>query len=164
MSIGIGVRNAAMLLLLVAAGVAHADESLWCQVETGDLPGVKAAAKPAKLTEFVWNTAHGGMEPTGPIKTYIGTIEAGEGPHYTTAITLNGKPVALPSGTTGLIWSGKVYDFSGTVALAYQVERADDSSASPSDVVVVIEKDGLVSQSAVLPGTEPPPADHCFLD
>lgn len=149
-----------MLGLLLVTSVAHAGESLWCQLEAETLVGV---GKATEVTDFVWSAAQDEESVTGPIKTSLGAFDAGEGPSHTTSITLAGKPLALPAKATGIIAFGKVYDFGGTIAVAYLVERKDDASASPSEAVVVISKGGTVSKVAVLPGTQPPPAGHCSL-
>lgn len=148
------------IVLLATAGSAHAGQSLWCQLEAGTLVGT---GKAAKVTDFVWSAAQDEEGVTGPIKTSLGVFDAGEGSSGSTALTLGGKAVALAPKATGIIGFGKVYDFGSSVAVAYVVERPSDSSATPSEAVVVIGKGGTVSKVAVLAGTQPRPAGHCDL-
>lgn len=147
--------------LMICAFGAQAAERLSCRVSSGHLPGAK---HPAKIAEFAWNSAHGAGGSAGVIKTSIGGLGRGEGARHTTAITLNGKAVRMPPEAAGIIWGGKVYDFGQVVAVAYLVERQDDSSASPSEAVLVIRKGGTVSEFEVLPGTESAPPGHCALN
>jgi hypothetical protein len=138
---------------LLLASNAHAGDSLSCQIK-------KSAAKG---TAFSWSYAHGGAEGPDTIQTSIGTIGYAEGPSYTSLITLEGKPVALPHEHAGLIRFGKVFEHGQKVALAYLVERERDSSASPSELVFLLDKSGVVSQISVQPGNTEPVAGHCDL-
>lgn len=147
--------------LLLLSGASQAGESLSCRVQKGLIAG----KHPVKTTEFAWGSAHGagdGQVAT-TIPTSLGAVSHGLG-QDTTAITLGGKPVPLPAEARGVIWGGRVYDFGGQVAVAYQVERQDDSSASPSEVVVLLGKGPKVSAIDVLPGTASKPAGYCVLN
>ncbi|WP_431780138.1 hypothetical protein [Stenotrophomonas maltophilia] len=86
-----------------------------------------------------------------------------EGRDYKRAVTLNGKPVLLPPEAHSVIGFGKVYDFKDAIALAYLGEREEDSSARPSQIVIVINKAGSVIDSEVLPGAATNPGSHCLL-
>ncbi len=133
--------------LLIAAGKAAGTESLWCRVQSGDLPGVNKAAR---ITAFAWDGAHGGVRAQGAIKTSIGTFDRGEG--VTTTITIDGKAVPLSHSATGVIWNGKTFDFGGKVAVVFLVETATDSSASPSEALVLIGKGRSVLEQGVISG------------
>ncbi len=86
-----------------------------------------------------------------------------EGRDYKRAIKLDGKPVLLPQDAQSVIGFGKVYDFGSAVALAYLGEREEDSSARPSQIVIVINKAGSVIASEVLPGIATNQGSHCLL-
>lgn len=116
-----------------------------------------------KVSAFIWATGHGSATPTGPIRTRIGRIDPGEGRDYKRAIKLDGKPVLLPAEAHSVIGFGKVYDFKDAIALAYLGEREEDSSARPSQIVIVINKAGSMIDSEVLPGTSLNPGKHCLL-
>ncbi|MFL4515587.1 hypothetical protein [Stenotrophomonas pavanii] len=150
-----------MVGLLAFAASAGAAPSLSCQLQSGQFRG-DGGGKP-KVSEFIWASGHGSATPTGPIRTRIGRIDPVEGRDYKCAIKLDGKPVLLPAEAHSVIGFGKVYDFGGTVALAYLGEREEDSSARPSQIVVVINKAGSVIDSEVLPGTATIPGNHCLL-
>lgn len=147
------------IVMLAAAGQAHAGESLWCRVESNQLGGTYKAAK---VTPFGWNASSGDAEPTGPLKTSIGTIASREGRDFTTLITVNGKAVPMSPAVTGLIWGGQAHDFGGKVALVFLVETATDSSATPTEAILVLGKDGRLIEQAVLPG-EPATSNPCPL-
>lgn len=140
--------------LLTAGGGASAAESLWCRVQSGDLPGVKKAPR---ITEFAWDGAHGGVRTKGAIKTSIGTFDRGEGADATTAITIDGKAVPLSPRAAGVIWNGKTFDFGGKVAVVFLVEIATDSSASPSEGLVLIGKGPSVLEQGAISGQETAP-------
>ncbi|MEF8764937.1 hypothetical protein [Stenotrophomonas sp. A3_2] len=150
-----------MVGLLAFAASAEAAQSLSCQLQSGQFRG-DGGGKP-KVSEFIWASGHSSATPTGPIRTRIGRIDPVEGRDYKRAIKLDGKPVLLPAEAHSVIGFGKVYDFGGTVALAYLGEREEDSSARPSQIVVVINKAGSVIDSEVLPGTATNPGSHCLL-
>lgn len=156
-----GMRFFGLLGLLAFAVSAEAAPSLSCQLQSGQFPG-EGKGKP-KVSEFIWATGHGSAMPTGPIRTRIGRIDPVEGQDYKRAIKLDGKPVLLPTEAHSVVGFGKVYDFGGTVALAYLGEREEDSSARPSQIVIVINKAGSVIDSEVLPGTVTNPGSHCLL-
>lgn len=153
-------KNAVLLVMLATPLAAQAIDPLSCRVEQGTLSG---ASGDPEVIEFTWSTAHETADPTGPIETAIGRIDQVEGPRFTTALTLNGRPLSLPAELQGLIRFGTVYDYGDRVAMAYLVERADDSSASPSQVVVVLGKDGSVDETEVLAGNAPTIDGHCIL-
>ncbi len=155
------MRCWAVVGLLAFAASAEAAQSLSCQLQSGQFRG-DGGGKP-KVSEFIWASGHGSATPTGPIRTRIGRIDPVEGRDYKRAIKLDGKPVLLPAEAHSVIGFGKVYDFGGTVALAYLGEREEDSSARPSQIVVVINKAGSVIDSEVLPGTATNPGSHCLL-
>jgi len=138
---------------LLLACSAQASDSLSCQLK--ERAGEGAA--------FAWSYAHGEAEGPDTIPTSIGTIGNAEGPNYTTAITLDGKPIALPPEHAGLIRNGKVYMHGDQVALAYLVERASDSSASPSELVLLVSADRTISEIDLQPGNAEPVAGHCNL-
>lgn len=155
------MRCWALVGLLAFAASAGAAPSLSCQLQSGQFR-VDGGGRP-KVSKFIWATGHGSATPTGPIRTRIGRIDPVEGRDYKRAIRLEGKPVLLPTEAHSVIGFGKVYDFGGAVALAYLGERDEDSSARPSQIVVVINKAGSVIDSEVLPGTSLTPGKHCLL-
>lgn len=156
-----GMRFFGLLGLLAFAVSAEAAPSLSCQLQSGQFPG-EGKGKP-KVSEFIWATGHGSAMPTGPIRTGIGRIDPVEGRDYKRAIKLDGKPILLPTEAHSVVGFGKVYDFGGAVALAYLGERDEDSSARPSQIVIVINKAGSVIDSEVLPGTATNPGSQCLL-
>ncbi|HHA2943819.1 hypothetical protein [Stenotrophomonas maltophilia] len=150
-----------MLGLLTIASSAEAAPSLSCQLQSGQFSA--GGVGHPKVSEFVWATGHGSATPTGPIRTRIGRIEPVEGRDYKRAIKLDGKPMLLPTEAHSVIGFGKVYDFGRAVALAYLGERDEDSSARPSQIVIVINKAGSVIDSEVLSGASLNPGKHCLL-
>lgn len=155
------MRCWALVGLLAFAASAGAAPSLSCQLQSGQFK-VGGGGKP-NVFAFIWATGHSSATPTGPIRTRIGRIEPVEDRDYKRAIKLDGKPVLLPPEAHSVIGFGKVYDFGGVVALAYLGEREEDSSARPSQIVVVINKAGSVIDSEVLPGASLNPGKHCLL-
>ncbi|MCI1089525.1 hypothetical protein MOQ21_00790 [Stenotrophomonas maltophilia] len=143
------------------AASAEAAPSLSCQLQSGQFLG-EGVGRP-KVSAFIWATGHGSATPTGSIRTGIGRIDPVEGRDYKRAIKLDGKPILLPTEAHSVVGFGKVYDFGGAVALAYLGERKEDSSARPSQIIVVINKAGSVIDSEVLPGTATNPGNHCLL-
>nr|WP_313123479.1 hypothetical protein [Stenotrophomonas geniculata] len=150
-----------MVGLLAFAASAGAAPSLSCQLQSGQFR-VDGGGRP-KVFEFIWATGHGSAMPTGPIRTRIGRIDPADGPDYKRMLKLDGKPILLPPDTRSVIGFGKVYDFKDAIALAYLGEREEDSSARPSQIVIVINKAGSVIDSEVLPGTATNPGSHCLL-
>ncbi|PSD14055.1 hypothetical protein C7E19_13125 [Stenotrophomonas maltophilia] len=155
------MRCWAVVGLLAFAASAEAAQSLSCQLQSGQFKA-GGGGKP-KVSAFVWATGHGSAIPTGPVRTSIGRIDPMEGRDYKRAIKLDGKPVLLPPDAQSVIGFGKVYDFGGTVVLAYLGEREEDSSARPSQIVIVINKAGSVIDSEILPGTATNHGSHCLL-
>lgn len=155
------MRCFGFLGLLAFAASAEAAPSLSCQLQSGQFKA-GGGGKP-KVSEFIWATGHASVPPTGPIRTRIGRIDPVEGRDYKRAIKLEGKPVLLPPEAHSVIGFGKVYDFKGAIALAYLGEREEDSSARPSQIVIVINKAGSVIDSEVLPGAATNPGSHCLL-
>ena len=155
------MRCWALVGLLAFAASAEAAPSLSCQLKTGQFR-VDGGGRP-KVSEFIWATGHGSAMPTGPIRTRIGRIDPADGPDYKRMLKLDGKPILLPPDTRSVIGFGKVYDFKDAIALAYLGEREEDSSARPSQIVIVIDKAGSVIDSEVLPGTATNPGSHCLL-
>lgn len=155
------LRRLALLAgLLTCAFSAEAAQSLSCRVQAGQVTGT---LKPPRVTEFVWSAAHGTDEATGPIRTSLGLVDQGAGSTASTVLTLSGKRLALPASLAGSVRFGRVIDYGGKVALAYLAERAEDSSASPSQVVVLLGPGGVVLEMDVLPGTAASPGEHCVV-
>lgn len=155
------MRCWALVALLAFTASADAMPSLSCQLQTGQFR-VDGGGRP-KVSAFIWATGHGSATPTGPIRTSIGRIDPAEGRDYKRAIKLDGKPVLLPPEAHSVVGFGKVYDFKDAVALVYLGERDEDSSARPSQIVIVINKAGSLIDSEVLPGTATNPGNHCLL-
>lgn len=155
------MRCWAVVGLLAFAASAEGAPSLSCQLQIGQFR-VDGGGR-AKVSAFIWATGHGSATPTGPNRTSIGRIEPVEGGDYKRMLKLDGKPVLLPAEAHSVIGFGKVYDFGSAVALAYLGERDEDSSARPSQIVIVINKAGAVIDSEVLPGTATNPGTHCLL-
>jgi len=152
---------------LLLAGSAQAAEGLSCQVEKDLAAG---AGQAPKVTEFTWSTAHGGSEPTGPIKVSIGTLyytsgrrDTQWGPMPNDTLTLNGSPLKVPAAVNGVIRFGKAFDYGDRVALAYLAEREDDSSATPSEIVLLLDKAGAVSATDIRPGNADADPNRCTL-
>lgn len=152
---------------LLLTGVAQAADSLSCQVQQ-DLDA--GAGRAPKVTEFIWSTAHGGSEPTGPIQTRIGTIHytSGQratqwGPLPNDTLTLDGAVLKVPPEVNGEIRFGKAFDYGDRVALAYLAEREDDSGAEPSEVVLQLDKTGTVAATDIQPGNAEADPNHCTL-
>ncbi|QGL79342.1 hypothetical protein GPNADHDJ_00650 [Stenotrophomonas maltophilia] len=155
------MRCWAVVGLLAFAASTEAAPSLSCQLQSGQFKA-GGGGKP-RVSAFIWVTGHGSTTPTGPIRTRIGRIDPVEGRDYKRAIKLDGKPVLLPPDAQSVIGFGKVYDFKDAIALAYLGEREEDSSARPSQIVIVINKAGSVIDSEVLPGTATKIGNHCLL-
>lgn len=155
------MRCFGLLGLLAFAASAEAAPGLSCQLKSGQFR-VDGGGRP-KVSEFIWATGHGSAMPTGPIRTRIGRIDPVEGRDYKRMLKLDGKPILLPPDTRSVIGFGKVYDFKDAIDLAYLGEREEDSSARPSQIVIVIDKAGSVIESEVLPGTATNPGSHCLL-
>lgn len=136
---------------------AFASEGLSCRIQQ-DLAG--SGGRAPKVSELVWSEAHGEGAGPGRVSTSIGPIAAGED---LKTITLDGQPIALPDQVTGLLRFGKAYDYGDRVVLAYLVEREWDSSATPSEVVYALDKQGTVSEVDVLPGGAAEASGHCVL-
>lgn len=153
-------RSLLLMGLLICAFGAQAGDSLSCRVHSKQ---IKGTGKTPVIAEFIWSAAHGTDEPTGLIETSIGQIGQGDGSGPATVLTLNGKALSLPASLAGSIRFGRSVDYGGKVALAYLVERQDDSSASPSQVVLLLGQGGAVLETDLLPGTAPSPDDHCVL-
>lgn len=149
------------------AGTAQAADSLSCQVQQDLAAG---AGRAPKVTEFIWSTAHGGSEPTGPVKTRIGTLHYASGrrdtqwgPMPNDTLTLDGTPLKVPPEVNGVIRFGKAFDYDDRVALAYLAEREDDSSATPSEIVLLLAKTGAVSATDIQAGSADTDPNHCTL-
>lgn len=148
-----------MLLVagLLLTATTQAAESLSCQVEKDLAAG---ADKAPKVSEIVWSEAHGDAGGVGQVATSLGAIAPGED---LKTITLDGQPMRLPEQVTGLLRFGKAYDYGDRVVLAYLVEREWDSSATPSEVVYALDKQGTVTEVDVLPGDAAEAGGHCVL-
>lgn len=142
---------------LLLAGTTQAADSLSCRVQQ-DL-AVNGSGTP-KVSELVWSEAHGDAARAGRVVTGIGTIAAGDD---LKSITLDGQPVELPAEVKGLLRFGKAYDYGDRVVLAYRVEREEDASATPSEVVYALGKSRAVAEADVLPGSEWEAPGHCVL-
>lgn len=152
---------------LLLAGTVQADDSLSCRVKQDLAAG---AGRAPKVTEFIWSTAHHSSEPTGPIKTSIGTLsytsgrrDTQWGPMPNDTLTLNGMPLKVPAEVNGVIRFGKAFDYGDRVALAYLAEREDDSSATPSEIVLLLDKAGAVSATDIQAGNADIDPNHCTL-
>lgn len=133
--------------------------SLSCRLQAGQIAGT---AKTPRTSEFVWSAAHGVDAATGSIRTSLGQVDQEAGSTSSTVLTLGGKRLALPASLAGSVRFGRATDFGGKVALAYLVERAEDSSASPSQVVVLLGAQGVL-ETDLLPGTAASPGEHCVV-
>lgn len=148
-----------MLLVagLLLTGTTQAAGSLSCRVQQ-DLGG--GGSRAPKVNELIWSEAHGDAGGVGQVATSIGAIAAGDD---LKSITLAGQPIPLPEQVRGLLRFGKAYDYAGRVVLAYLVEREWDSSATPSEVVYALDKQGAVTEIDVLPGDAAEAGGHCLL-
>ena len=146
------MKGIAAIVLVGMIGMpwnAKAAESLWCQVKHGTGEGTSQAGA-GKETPFAWSSSHSADgSSTGPVQSSIGVIAPGD---TATRLTLNGKAVPLPAAARGPIWSGKVIDLGGRVAIAFLVEGPNDSSALPSEALLVIKSGPVVVASDVIPG------------
>lgn len=152
---------------LLLAGTTQAADSPSCRVKQDVAAG---AGRAPKVTEFIWSTAHGGSEPTGPLKTSAGTLSytSGQrdtqwGPMPNDTLTLDGTPLKVPPEVNGVIRFGKAFDYGDRVALAYLAEREDDSSATPSEIVLLLDKTGAVSATDIQPGNADTDPNYCTL-
>ncbi|MCD9125408.1 hypothetical protein [Luteimonas fraxinea] len=148
----VSVMGAAMF-----ASTAYAGEHLSCQLHAAE--GSALEGQP-KVTEFLWSTANSVADPTGPIATSIGVIDQGKA---VGSLALDSAPIQLPPELGGLVYFGQAYDYGNRVALAYLVERAEDSSALPSQVVLMLDKTGRVIASDLIPGDAEPAPGQCRL-
>lgn len=149
------------------ASTAQAADSLSCRVKQDLAAGADRAPK---VTEFIWSTAHNSSEPSGPIQTSIGTLsytdgrrETQWGPLPNDALTLNGMALKVPPTVNGVIRFGKAFDYGDRVALAFLAEREGDSSATPSEIVLLLDKAGKVSETDIQPGNDAADPNHCTL-
>lgn len=149
------------------SGSVFADSGLSCQIHRDIAQG---QGKAPQVTEFVWSTAHGSAEPTGAIKTDLGAIHytSGQrktewGPMSHDTLTLDGQPIATPPEVNGVIRFGKAFDYGDQVALAFLAEREEDSSATPSEVVLMLGKTGKVTETDIQPGNAELDPNHCTL-
>lgn len=138
---------------MLLAGHVHAADSLSCRLKQSAGQG----------TPFAWSYAHSEADGPSAIETSIGTLAPAEGPNYTTAVTLDGQPIALPAEHAGQIRFGKVFELATGVALAYSVTRDSDSMAAPSQLVVLLDKAGKPIEIQVQPGDTEPDPNHCNL-
>ncbi|MDH5824218.1 hypothetical protein QFW77_14650 [Luteimonas sp. RD2P54] len=138
---------------LLLAGHVHAGDLLSCQIQESGVEG----------TAFAWSYAHGVAEGPYVIETSIGTLDSIEGPEFSSVPTLDGEPIVPPPELGGQIRFGKVYELEDRVALAYLVERERDSSATPSELVFLLNKDRTVSDIDLQPGSAEPVVGHCNL-
>lgn len=150
-----------------SSGPALADSSLSCRIQQ-DL--VAGEGKTPQVSEFVWSTAHHSSEPTGPIQTRLGTIHytSGQrqtewGPMPNDTLTVNGRPIDVSPEVNGVIRFGKAYDYDDQVALAFLAERENDSSATPSEVVLLLDKAGKVAATDIQSGNAELDPNHCTL-
>ena len=147
-------------LVLLAAVCLHVGDVVAADGLSCALAKQQEAAT-TSVQEFLWSTAHGEARPDGAIRTRLGLIEPGEG--SSTSILLDGVPIALPIEVAGLIRFGKIYDRGDQLALAYLVERPDDSSASPSQVALTLDESGQVTSTDLIPGNADPAPGQCRL-
>lgn len=152
---------------LGACGPVLADSGLSCRVHQDTAQG--QGTTPAVI-EFVWSTAHHTAEPTGPIKTRLGAIHYTSGQRQTEwgpmprdTLMLNGQPIDAPPEVNGTIGFGKAFDYGDRVALAYLGEREDDSGATPSEVVLLLDKTGAIAETDIQPGNADEEPNHCTL-
>lgn len=124
---------------------ANAKPSLGCQEAIGK----------AKHVQIVWNSASQDLPATEHVETSVGRLALAAGKDGFTALSLNGKPVQVPSSAVGTLAYGQVYDLGKQILVAAFVERPDDSSAVPSEVQLLLSGDGSVLDSAVHSGTAP---------
>ncbi|WP_329768705.1 hypothetical protein [Stenotrophomonas maltophilia] len=127
------------------SSAANAKPSLGCQ----------EAIRQAKQVQIVWNSASQELPATEHVDTSAGRLELAAGKDGYTALSLNGKPVQVPSNAVGTLAYGQVYDLGNQILVAAFVERPDDSSAVPSEVQLLLSGDGSVLDSAVHSGTAP---------
>lgn len=152
---------------LAACGPALAGSGLSCRIQQDLVAGERKAPK---VTDFVWSTAHHSAEPTGPIKTRLGTLHYTSGQRQTEwgpmprdTLTLNGRPIAAPPEVNGTIGFGKAFDYGDRIALAYLGEREGDSGATPSEVVLLLDEAGAIVETDIQPGNAELDPNHCTL-
>ncbi len=117
--------------------------------------GCQEAIRQAKQVQIVWNSASQDLPATEHVDTSVGRLALAAGKDGFTALSLNSKPVQVPSRAVGTLAYGQVYDLGNEILVAAFVERPDDSSAVPSEVQLLLSGDGSVLDSAVHSGTAP---------
>lgn len=150
------MRLALLITLLLAAGSASAAR-LSC-----DLSGDALGSSP-RIQQFQFSSANETGEVVDRVQSSAGTVRFADGKNFQTAITVNGAPVNLPENFRGLIRFGEVRDYGDNIAIAYLVERGEDSSAMPSEVALLVNGKGQVIRSDILPGNGEQTDGYCNL-
>lgn len=150
-------KKVCVIAALLLSPCAMAASSLSCDLRD------EVMGAPTKVHSFAWSSPGGLGNIMDRVNTSIGEIRFRDGPRYQTVVSLSGRDVDVPRALLGQIRFGEVREFGSRTVLVYKVERDGDSSASPSEVVVAIDKNGSVIGSDSLPGNGAPTAKYCPL-
>lgn len=147
-------------LMCIASGLllspfALAASSLSCDLRD------EVMGAPTKVHSFKLSSPGVLGDVVDRVETSIGEIRFRDGPRYQTVVSLSGRDIDLPRQILGQIRFGEVREFGQRAVLIYKVERADDVSGPPSEVVVAIDQKGGIIGSDVLPGNGAPTAKYC---
>lgn len=136
------MKHLALLALLVFSAPALTADikgELPCRIQAGIVSGAADRA-----------TTH--EAPEGELKTSVGTLTWTHDHMYQLIPVINGKIVQISKDNQGNFGNGKVIDLGGKLVIAYQVERMEDSGASPSLLTLLVGSDGQVIEEHLVDG------------